>query len=136
MSRYRAGNGSEGVTERSVPPPRLPNSHESLVLPATADGIDLSALTAELNRRGVRSVLLEGGGRLAAAFAAQDLLDRVVAYVAPVLIGSGGRTVLDDFGVRSLGEARRLRLDSVGRLDDDVRLVLRARPLASDREDA
>ncbi len=124
------------VVGADAPRPRLPGGHESLVLPTTGDGIDLCALAAELNRRGVRSVLLEGGARLAAAFAEQDLLDRVVAYLAPLLIGSGGRSVLDDFGVTTLDGARRLRLDSVDRLGDDVRLVLRARALGAEREDA
>lgn len=117
------------VIGHGTPHPRLPDPHEVLEVPATGDGLDIAALTGELYRRGLRSLLLEGGAGLAAAFAARGLLDRVVAYVAPVLLGSGGRPVLDGFGARTLDEGLRLHLDEVRRMGDDVRLVLRAEPL-------
>ncbi|MET9374348.1 bifunctional diaminohydroxyphosphoribosylaminopyrimidine deaminase/5-amino-6-(5-phosphoribosylamino)uracil reductase RibD [Streptomyces sp. NPDC002992] len=117
------------VIGRGAPRPRLPRRHEVLEVPVVDGDLDIRALAGELYERGVRSVLLEGGARLAAAFAAAGLLDRVVAYVAPLLLGAGGRPVLDDLGIRTLDDALRLRLDEVSRVGEDVRLVLRARPL-------
>ncbi|MEV8478466.1 bifunctional diaminohydroxyphosphoribosylaminopyrimidine deaminase/5-amino-6-(5-phosphoribosylamino)uracil reductase RibD [Streptomyces sp. NPDC051173] len=116
------------VVGRAAPGPELPGGHEVLALPEADGRLDIGELLAELYGRGLRSVLLEGGARLAGEFAARGLLDRVVAYVAPVLLGSTGRAVLDGFGAGTLSEAVRLRLDEVERLGDDVRLVLR-RPL-------
>ncbi|MFF8960150.1 bifunctional diaminohydroxyphosphoribosylaminopyrimidine deaminase/5-amino-6-(5-phosphoribosylamino)uracil reductase RibD [Streptomyces sp. NPDC014894] len=113
------------VVGRGAPKPELPDRHEVLEA-AVVDGLlDIAGLLDELYARGLRSVLLEGGARLAAAFAARGLLDRVVAYVAPLLLGAGGRPVLDGFGARTLGEGLRLELDEVRRVGDDVRLVLR-----------
>src|SRR5207247_10879756 len=52
-------------------------------------GLDLTALLAELGRREIVSVLLEGGATLAGSFLAAGLVDRVVAYLAPTLLGAG-----------------------------------------------
>lgn len=116
------------VVAEGTRPPRLPHGHEVLALPCDAQGIDVAELTAELYRRGLRSVLLEGGAQLAAAFARRGLLDRTVAYLAPMLLGAGGRAVLDDFGALSLAQGLRFRFGEVHQLGDDMRLVLRTTP--------
>jgi diaminohydroxyphosphoribosylaminopyrimidine deaminase/5-amino-6-(5-phosphoribosylamino)uracil reductase len=77
-----------------------------------------------LHERGVVSVLLEGGPTLAAAFVTAGLVDRIVAYVAPALLGSGPGAV-GDLGVGTITDALRLRLCEVARIGDDVRLILR-----------
>ncbi len=62
-----------------------------------------------LHRRDRKHVFLEGGPHLAAAFLRAGLVDEVVAYVAPALLGAGTSAVAD-LGIGSIGEARRLRL--------------------------
>jgi diaminohydroxyphosphoribosylaminopyrimidine deaminase/5-amino-6-(5-phosphoribosylamino)uracil reductase len=78
---------------------------------------------------GRRQVLLEGGPTLAAAFWRAGLVDRVVAYVAPALLGAGAVAVAD-LGIATIDDAARLRLDDVTRVGADVRLTLR--PLSPD----
>lgn len=117
------------VTAQGTPRPPVPGRHEVLEIPVADGLLDVGVLAAELYDRGLRSMLVEGGARLAANFAARGMLDRVVAYVAPLLLGGGGRPVLDDFGAMTLKDGLRLNLDEVSRLDQDVRLVLRARRL-------
>ena len=75
-----------------------------LALPVGERGIDPAALLGGLNARGVRSVLLEGGARLAASFVAADLVDEVVAHIAPALLGAGA-PVLGDAGITTMTEA-------------------------------
>jgi len=94
-------------------------------LPRGAEGLDLNALLQTLYGRGVRSVLLEGGPTLAGSFLAAGLVDRVVAYIAPALIGGGGVPALAGAGAPSIDAAWRLRLDEVERLGTDVRLIAR-----------
>lgn len=96
----------------------------TLVLEPAADGrVDLGALLSALAEREVVSVLLEGGPRLAGAFVAQGLVDRVVGYVAPALLGAGP-AALQDAGIGTIDGAVRLRLLDVTRLGDDVRLTM------------
>lgn len=91
-------------------------------------GHDAAAALATLYDRGVRHVLLEGGATLAAAMVRAGLVDRVVAYLAPVLLG-GGRSIVGDLGVGTIADALRLHPVDVRTLGVDVRVT--ARPSAS-----
>jgi diaminohydroxyphosphoribosylaminopyrimidine deaminase/5-amino-6-(5-phosphoribosylamino)uracil reductase len=98
---------------------------DQLPLPGDDDGrVDLRALLEALDGRGVVSVLLEGGPTLAGAFVREGLVDRVVGYVAPALLGDGP-PALAAAGVGTIAQAHRLRLDDVTRTGDDVRLTMR-----------
>jgi diaminohydroxyphosphoribosylaminopyrimidine deaminase / 5-amino-6-(5-phosphoribosylamino)uracil reductase len=99
---------------------------EHVAVPRAGGGLDLGALLAVLGRRDVVSVLLEGGPTLAGAFVAAGLVDRVVGYVAPALLGAGP-PALGDAGVGTIAAAPRLRLDEVVRVGDDLRLTARRR---------
>nr|WP_041945033.1 bifunctional diaminohydroxyphosphoribosylaminopyrimidine deaminase/5-amino-6-(5-phosphoribosylamino)uracil reductase RibD [Tsukamurella paurometabola] len=68
-------------------------------------------------------VQVEGGSTVIGAFLAAGLVDRVQAYIAPVLLGAG-LAALSVPGIGTLGDALRMRLDSVERLGDDVLLTL------------
>jgi diaminohydroxyphosphoribosylaminopyrimidine deaminase/5-amino-6-(5-phosphoribosylamino)uracil reductase len=68
-------------------------------------------------------VLLEGGPTLAGAFLRAGVVDRILAYVAPILLG-GPMTVVDDVGVANIGHAQRWRFDGVQRLGPDLRVSL------------
>ena len=95
----------------------------NLVVDADDRGrVDLAQLMARLGE--VTSVLLEGGPTLAGSFLQAGLVDRVVGYLAPVLLGDGS-PALSGAGVGTISQAHRLRLDDVTRIGDDVRLTLR-----------
>jgi len=83
---------------------------------------DPERLLAELLRRGLRHALLEGGPTLAGAFVAARVVDEVIGYVAPALLGAGP-AALSAGGVRTLGQAVRLRLTDVARVGTDLRLT-------------
>jgi diaminohydroxyphosphoribosylaminopyrimidine deaminase/5-amino-6-(5-phosphoribosylamino)uracil reductase len=101
---------------------------EVVRLPRDARGLDLAALLDALAARQVRSILLEGGPTLAASFLAADLVDRVIAYLAPVLIGGGGRAAIEGAGATSIDEALRLRLEELVRIGSDLRLTATLKP--------
>ena len=86
---------------------------------------DPEAVLAELHRREVRSVLLEGGPTLVAAFVRAGLVDAVRWYVAPALLGAGP-SALGDAGMSTIAEALRLSVVDVVRVGDDVRIDARA----------
>lgn len=92
---------------------------------ATRDGrVDVAALLDQLFRDGRRHVLLEGGPRLAAAFLDAGLVDEVLVYVAPLLLGAG-RIVLEGGTVTSLADAHRAELREIRRFGPDVALRYR-----------
>ena len=88
--------------------------------PILLEGADLAADLAELQRRGIRSLFIEGGPTLASAFIAAGLVDELLVYVAPALLG-GPRLALDDLGVATIAGAHRFRFTAVERLGDDLR---------------
>ncbi|CAH0127677.1 MULTISPECIES: bifunctional diaminohydroxyphosphoribosylaminopyrimidine deaminase/5-amino-6-(5-phosphoribosylamino)uracil reductase RibD [unclassified Microbacterium] len=85
---------------------------------------DLHAVTRDLHARGIQSVFIEGGPTLASAFIAAGLADRILAYVAPVLLG-GERLALTDIGVPTIGAARRLTIDEWVPLGADMLAIAR-----------
>ncbi|OBG14979.1 riboflavin biosynthesis protein RibD [Mycolicibacterium celeriflavum] len=68
-------------------------------------------------------VLLEGGPTLAGAFLRAGVIDRILAYVAPILLG-GPITAVDDVGVLSIAHAQRWRFDGIEPIGPDVLLSL------------
>lgn len=95
--------------------------------PVQLAGTDLVADLAELQRRGIRSLFIEGGPTLASAFVAAGLVDELLVYLAPVLLG-GPMLALGELGVASIDGAHRYELAEVQRLGDDVLLVAHPRP--------
>nr|WP_040437357.1 bifunctional diaminohydroxyphosphoribosylaminopyrimidine deaminase/5-amino-6-(5-phosphoribosylamino)uracil reductase RibD [Aestuariimicrobium kwangyangense] len=79
----------------------------------------------ELLSRGVRHVVVEGGPTLATAFLRAGIVNEIHAYLAPLLLGSG-RSVVDDLGTTTLGDAHRWHTRSIERLGDDVLVVATA----------
>ena len=81
------------------------------VLLADADGrVDLPALMRLLGQRGVTSVLAEGGATLLGSLFDQGLVDKVVAFVAPVVIGGeGAPSAVGGAGARDVAGALRLQ---------------------------
>jgi len=68
-------------------------------------------------------VLLEGGPKLAGAFLRAGVIDRIIAYIAPILLG-GPITAVDDVGVPSIARALRWRFDGVEPIGSDLLLSL------------
>jgi diaminohydroxyphosphoribosylaminopyrimidine deaminase / 5-amino-6-(5-phosphoribosylamino)uracil reductase len=81
---------------------------------------------AALHERGVVDVLLEGGPRLAGAFVAARRVERVLAFLAPALLGAGPAAVVDA-GVGTMGDIERLDVDEVRLLGADI--LVDARPI-------
>ncbi|MFJ6466588.1 bifunctional diaminohydroxyphosphoribosylaminopyrimidine deaminase/5-amino-6-(5-phosphoribosylamino)uracil reductase RibD [Streptomyces sp. NPDC091387] len=89
---------------------------------AAGPGLDLPALLAALHGRGIRSVLLEGGPTLAGAFVAAGAVDRIVGYLAPVLLGAGP-AALADAGITTITQALRLHVTETVRIGPDLRIT-------------
>lgn len=103
---------------------RVLNDAAPTVILPTRDPRDALALLYQQDRQ---HVLLEGGPTLAAGFLGAALIDEVIAYVAPTLLGAG-RSAVGDLGITTLADAVHLTVDDVITLgegpDRNVRLTL------------
>ena len=98
---------------------------ELLHLPAAGDSsgenVDLPALLRVLAARECNEIHLEAGARLSGAFLAADLVDELLLYQAPVLLGEG-RPIAALGPLDSLAQGTRLRWRQRKDVGDDVRL--------------
>jgi diaminohydroxyphosphoribosylaminopyrimidine deaminase/5-amino-6-(5-phosphoribosylamino)uracil reductase len=90
---------------------------------------DPESALKQLYALGRQHVFLEGGPTLAAAFLRAGLVDEIVAYVAPMLLGAG-RSAVADLGISTIADAFRPRvtdvtvLDGIAGEEPNVRLTL------------
>ena len=101
-------------------------SRELLVLPGADGHVDLAKLLAELGARGANEVLVEAGPRLAGAFARLGLVDEYQIFVAPKLLGSSARPLLE-LPLEKMAEARELKIADIRAVGDDW--LVTARPV-------
>ncbi|MEO7269292.1 MAG: bifunctional diaminohydroxyphosphoribosylaminopyrimidine deaminase/5-amino-6-(5-phosphoribosylamino)uracil reductase RibD [Knoellia sp.] len=79
-------------------------------------------VVAFLAEREIHHVWLEGGPTVAAAFMADGLVDEIVAYIAPVLLGRGRQSV-SDLGITTIADALRLEPTDTRIIGHDVRIT-------------
>ena len=111
---------------------RWPAGVETLALPNAEGRVDLVALLRELARRGVNEVHVEAGAKLNGALITGGLVDELVVYLAPAVIGDPARGMFEcAASLDSL--AARVNLDwiSVDRFGSDLRIVARVRRSAA-----
>jgi len=86
----------------------------------------LGRVLRDLARSGVKSVLIEGGGRVAARALREGLVDRLAMFVALKLVGGDGRAALGSLGVRRMADAWTLADATIERMGGD--LLVTGRP--------
>ena len=97
---------------------------ETLALPPGEGGVDLRALLALLGERGVVNILVEGGGGVLGTLFDMRLVDTVVAFVAPVIIGgSDAASPVGGLGAETMRESARLRDVTTRRFGADVAII-------------
>jgi diaminohydroxyphosphoribosylaminopyrimidine deaminase/5-amino-6-(5-phosphoribosylamino)uracil reductase len=97
---------------------------EIAFLPAEHGKVDLGALMLELAQRGVNELHIEAGHKLNASLLREGLVDELLVYLAPVLLGDG-REIAAIGTLAALADARRWTYTDLARVGDDVRLMLR-----------
>ena len=88
----------------------------------TAEGlVDLEKLLGALGEREITSVLVEGGGILLGSLFDRRLVDRVIAFIAPIIIGGGeAKTAVAGKGVDKVVDSLRLERVGVEKFGDDL----------------
>ena len=93
---------------------------EVVVLPASGGSVDIVELLRLLGKRGIVTVLVEGGGKLLGSLFDRHLVDKVFAFIAPIIIGGYEAVSVGGNGVDSMTQALRLSRVDIRSLGDDV----------------
>ncbi len=94
-----------------------------LEIPARGRRVDLPALMNALGERGIMRVLCEGGGELAAAMLHAGLVDELVIFMAPKVLGGTAVPAVAGAGW-TLADAPQFQVESVERLGADVMIAM------------
>ncbi|MCU0804404.1 MAG: bifunctional diaminohydroxyphosphoribosylaminopyrimidine deaminase/5-amino-6-(5-phosphoribosylamino)uracil reductase RibD [Burkholderiales bacterium] len=98
---------------------------EVLVLPNAAGKVDLVALMGELAKRELNEIHVEAGTKLNGSLVAAGVVDELLVYLAPSLVGDSGRGMFNLSAPASLDARTRLSLREVTRVGEDVRIIAR-----------
>jgi len=104
--------------------PELAERVERISVPVNHDRLNLPRLVFALAQRGHNELLVEAGATLAGAFIAAGLVDELICYIAPKLLGHAARPALQLAEPRELNDVD-WRWHDIQRIGDDVRLILR-----------
>jgi len=103
-----------------------PDAVQQLTVPATSDNrVDLVILMMQLAKRQVNSVWVEAGAELAGALLQAGLVDELIVYVAPKLLGQNGRALCVLPGLESLADAPNFEFSDIRQVGPDLRLRLK-----------
>ena len=84
-------------------------------------GLDLKFLMKKLAKRGVASILIEGGGKVNASALEMGLVDKVIFFIAPKIIGGENAiTPVEGKGIDRIGEAIKLKNTKIKRFGEDI----------------
>lgn len=116
---YAAGQNDlkkeTALADRGATVVHLPNAHGK---------VDLRAMLQDLGRRGINELHVEAGHKLNGSLVREGLVDEILLYVAPRLLGPG-RGIADFGPLTSLGDGLALEFKSVDPIDKDLRIVAR-----------
>jgi diaminohydroxyphosphoribosylaminopyrimidine deaminase/5-amino-6-(5-phosphoribosylamino)uracil reductase len=113
---------------RQQPDDRVwPAGVEQLSFPLHGGGIDLVVMMMQLAKRQVNSIWVEAGAQLAGALLQAGLVDELVLYIAPKLLGDNARGLCQLPGLTHLADAPEFVFSEVRQIGPDLRLRLTAK---------
>lgn len=127
VARGRVREGDAPTLYLHAPDAKPPRelTADRAAIPLRDGGLDLEAVLRLLAARGVNEVQVEAGATLAGALFGAGLVDELLLYVAPVLLGDRARPLFDGLRIDEMAQRLRLEIVETLRLGDDLRLLLR-----------
>jgi diaminohydroxyphosphoribosylaminopyrimidine deaminase/5-amino-6-(5-phosphoribosylamino)uracil reductase len=135
-SQWQIGPGSKvlanpgtafvaGIESCAIPGELEASGVRCLRLPAHQGRVDLAALMAKLGEMEINEVQVEAGAVLCGALLERQLVDEVLIYQAPVLLGEGARGPFSIGPLESMAERSHLTVLETSRFGDDLRMRLK-----------
>ncbi|QYR52693.1 bifunctional diaminohydroxyphosphoribosylaminopyrimidine deaminase/5-amino-6-(5-phosphoribosylamino)uracil reductase RibD [Lysobacter soyae] len=98
-------------------------------VPEIQSRLDLHRVLTLLAERGVNEVQLEAGATLTGGFLSQGLVDELLVYIAPVIMGDAARPMFDGLRIEHMSERVRFKQIDLRKFGDDTRVLLEPVPL-------
>jgi diaminohydroxyphosphoribosylaminopyrimidine deaminase/5-amino-6-(5-phosphoribosylamino)uracil reductase len=92
--------------------------------PLSGEGLDLFYVLDELGGRGIKGLLVEGGGETATRFVRKGLADKLTLFYAPKLLGSEGVPMIGALRATKVAESLQFSVSEVEKVGDDVAVTL------------
>ena len=116
------------ATEEQGPRELLQNAGAQVIsMPDGLDNIDLHGLMMELGRLEINEVMLEAGATLSGAMLSKGLIDELVVYMAPKLMGNEARSLFKLTGLDTLAQAIDLEISDVQAVGKDWRITAKVK---------
>ncbi|MCD4729010.1 MAG: bifunctional diaminohydroxyphosphoribosylaminopyrimidine deaminase/5-amino-6-(5-phosphoribosylamino)uracil reductase RibD [Bacteroidales bacterium] len=97
---------------------------EVIICPENNKKIDLKFLIEELGKRGIDSILLEGGSTLNFSAIQAGIVDKVYSFISPKMLGGEtAKTPIGGVGFKNVHDAITLNIDNIQRFDDDLMIT-------------
>jgi diaminohydroxyphosphoribosylaminopyrimidine deaminase/5-amino-6-(5-phosphoribosylamino)uracil reductase len=116
--------GERALVFAAVAGKTLPNA-EIVVMPNASGKVDLAKMLQELARRGVNELHVEGGFKLNGSLVREGCVDEFLIYLNPSLLGDSAQGTVNLAEMVSLDQRVALKLRSVERIGDDLRIIAR-----------
>jgi diaminohydroxyphosphoribosylaminopyrimidine deaminase/5-amino-6-(5-phosphoribosylamino)uracil reductase len=130
IGRRRVREGDAPTLYIHAPDARVPRDFDAdHAWVAVREGrFDLPAVLRMLAERGINEVQVEAGATLAGAFLAEGLVDELLLYVAPVMLGERARPLFEGLHIDAMTERLKMRVVETRRIGDDIRVLLQPEP--------
>ncbi len=120
----RVLQGEKALVFAAVAGKSLPNA-EIVVLPNPGGKVDLAKMLEELGRRGINELHVEGGFKLNGSLVREGCVDEFLIYLNPSLLGDSAQGMVNLAEMTSLDQRVPLKIRSVDRVGQDLRIVAR-----------
>ncbi|MCY7355517.1 MAG: bifunctional diaminohydroxyphosphoribosylaminopyrimidine deaminase/5-amino-6-(5-phosphoribosylamino)uracil reductase RibD [Lysobacter sp.] len=126
VARGRIREGNAPTLYLHAPDAKPPQGFtaQHAAAPVNAGRFDLPAVLKLLAQREINEVQVEAGATLAGAFLAEGLVDELLLYVAPVLLGDRAKPLFDGLQIDAMTQRMHLDIVETLRIGDDVRVLL------------
>lgn len=130
VARGHIREGDAPTLYLHAPDARMPHGVDAqhMHVPVHAGLFDLDAVLKLLAERGINEVQVEAGATLAGAFLAAGLVDELLLYVAPVMLGERARPLFEGLHIDAMTQRLDMRIAETRRIGEDVRVLLRPCP--------
>ena len=116
-------DGGRTILVTTNPPSDLSSNVEVITMNAIDDRLDLESILRELYARGVQSLVVEGGSLLHSDFIRRGLWQKMIVFVAPLVIGGAEAPSIFAGRVARLTDAHRFRFDRAEFVGSDLMIT-------------